>query len=226
MRKRLGQEWAILAVGVLAGLVVVPGIVLSQGVEETRTLVIEGQTGQAPVMRLRGKSYIDLEALAQLTHGTLSFSGNQVTLTLPGTNTATTISGDKSDFSKEFLRAGIEEMATIREWRIALTNAVQNGFPIGDDWIAIYRGPALTNLRLAAVAASTDPDRSAYQLLSNEYDNMKKLSDRFVAAHTAQQYMPPDSLKDDALNLQILSCARSLATMAASGKFADDGSCH
>ena len=228
MRKRLGRDWAILAVGVVAGLVVVPGMVLSQGVEETRTLVIEGQTGQAPVTRLRGKSYVELEALAQLTHGTLSFNGNQATLTLPGVgaNTATTIAGDKSDFSREFLRAGIEEMATIREWRIALTNAVQNGFPIGDDWIAIYRGPALTNLRLAEVAASTDPDRSAYQLLSNEYENMKKLSDRFVAAHTAQQYLPPDSLKDDALNLQILSCARSLATMAASGKFADDGSCH
>jgi hypothetical protein len=191
-------------------------------------MVIAGQAGQATVVRMQGKSYVELEALARLTHGTLSFSGNQVTLTLPGlgASTATTIAGDKSDFSKEFLRAGIEEMAMIREWRIALTNAVQNGIPIGDDLMAIYRGPALTNLRLAAVAASTDPDRSAYQLLSNEYDNMKKLSDRFVAAHTAQQYMPPDSLKDDALNLQILNCARSLATMAASGKFADDGSCH
>jgi|SoimicMinimDraft_4_1059732.scaffolds.fasta_scaffold30910_1 hypothetical protein len=228
MRKRLGREWAILAVGVVAGLVVVPGMVLSQGMEESRTLVIAGQAGQAAVVRMQGKSYVELESLARLTHGTLSFSGNQVTLTLPavGANTATTIAGDKSDFSKEFLRAGIEEMAMIREWRIALTNAVQNGIPIGDDLMAIYRGPALTNLRLAAVAASTDPDRSAYQLLSNEYDNMKKLSDRFVAAHTAQQYMPPDSLKDDALNLQILNCARSLATMAASGKFTDDGSCH
>jgi hypothetical protein len=228
MRKHLGREWAILAVGVVAGLVVVPGMVLSQGMEESRTLVIAGQAGQAAVVRMQGKSYVELESLARLTHGTLSFSGNQVTLTLPavGANTATTIAGDKSDFSKEFLRAGIEVMAMIREWRIALTNAVQNGIPIGDDLMAIYRGPALTNLRLAAVAASTDPDRSAYQLLSNEYDNMKKLSDRFVAAHTAQQYMPPDSLKDDALNLQILNCARSLATMAASGKFTDDGSCH
>jgi hypothetical protein len=177
---------------------------------------------------LRDKSYVELEALAKLIHGTLSFSGNQVTLTLPGVgaNTATTIVGEKSEFSREFLRAAIEEMAMIREWRIALTNAVQNGIPIGDDWMAIYRGPALTNLRLTAVAASTDPDRSAYQLLLNEYDNMNKLSDRFVAAHTAQQYLPPDSLKDDALNLQILSCARSLASMATSGQFVDDGSCH
>jgi hypothetical protein len=229
MGKRLWREWAVLVVaGAVAGLLVVPGMVLSQGVEDSRIFVIEGQAGQAPVMRLRGKSYVELEALARLTHGTLSFNGNQVTLTLPGAgaNTVTTVTGDKSEFSKEFLRAGIEAMAMIREWRIALTNAVQNGFPIGDDWIAIYRGPALTNLRLAAVAATTDPDRSAYQLLSNDYDNMKKLSDRFVAAHTAQTYMPPDSLKSDPLDQQILNCARSLAAMAASGKFVDDGSCH
>jgi hypothetical protein len=223
MRKRSWMEW-----GILAAVLVVPGMVLSQGVEESRSLLINGQAGQAPVVRMQGKSYVELEALARLTHGSLSFNGSQVTLTLAGSgaNTATTVAGEKSEFSKEFLRAGIEEMAMIREWRTALTNAVQNGFPIGDDWMIIYREPALRNLRLAAVAASTDPDRSAYQLLSNEYDNMKKLSDRFVAAHTAQNYMPPDSLKSDQLNEQILSCARSLAAMAASGKFVDDGSCH
>jgi hypothetical protein len=217
------MEWVI-----LAAVLVVPGMVLSQGVEESRSLIINGQAGQAPVVRMQGKSYVELEALARLTHGSLSFNGSQVTLTLAGSgaNTATTVAGEKSEFSREFLRAGIEEMAMIREWRTALTNAVQNGFPIGDDWMIIYREPALRNLRLAAVAASTDPDRSAYQLLSNEYDNMKKLSDRFVAAHTAQNYMPPDSLKSDPLNEQILSCARSLAAMAASGKFVDDGSCH
>jgi hypothetical protein len=229
MRKRMWREWAILAVaGAVAGLVVGPGMVLSQGVEESRTLAISGQAGQAAVVRMQGKSYVELEALARLTHGSLSFNGNQVTLTMPasGANTATTIAGDKSEFSREFLRAGIEEMTMIREWRIVLTNAVQNGMPIGDDWMAIYRGPALRNLRLASVAASTDEDRSAYQLFSNEYDNMKKLSDRFVAAHTAQNYLPTDSLKSDPLNEQILSCARSLAAMAASGQFVDDGSCH
>jgi hypothetical protein len=163
MRKRVWREWAVLAAGGAAGLVVVPGMVLSQGVEESRTLVIEGPAGQAPVVRLRGKSYVELEALARLTHGALSFNGNQVTLTLgaSGANTATTVTGEKSEFSKEFLRAGIEEMAMIREWRTALTNAVQNGFPIGDDWMVVYREPALRNLRLASVAAATDRFRSA-----------------------------------------------------------------
>src|SRR5580658_1349355 len=110
MRKRMWREWAILAVaGAVAGLVVGPGMVLSQGVEESRTLAISGQAGQAAVVRMQGKSYVELEALARLTHGSLSFNGNQVTLTMPasGANTATTIAGDKSEFSREFLRAGI-----------------------------------------------------------------------------------------------------------------------
>jgi hypothetical protein len=33
-------------------------------------------------------------------------------------------------------------------------------------------------------------------------------------------------LKSDPLDQQILNCARSLAAMAASGQFVDDGSCH
>jgi hypothetical protein len=228
MRKRLWREWAILAVaGALAGLVVVPGMVLSQGVEESRTLLISGQSGQAPVVRMQGKSYVELEALARLTHGSLSFSGNQVTLTLPSSGaTTTTIAGEKSEFSKEFLRAGIEEMAVIREWRIALVNAVQKGYAVTNDWINYYRSPAVTNLRLASVAASTDADRKGYQLLSNEFDNMKMLSDRFVDAHTAMHYTSLDALESDPLDQKILNCARSLAAMAASGQFVDDGSCH
>jgi len=104
MRNRLWREWAMLAVaGAVAGLVVVPGMVLSQSVEESRTLLINGQTGQAPVVRMQGKSYVELEALARLTHGSLSFSGNQVTLTLPSSGaTATTIAGKSPSFQKSF----------------------------------------------------------------------------------------------------------------------------
>jgi hypothetical protein len=92
--------------------------------------------------------------------------------------------------------------------------------------MALYRGPALTSLRLASVAVETDSDHNAYQLLSNEYDNMKKLTDRFVALHASQTYTSPDALENDPLDQQILNCARSLAAMAASGEFVDDGSCH
>ncbi|MGB6885459.1 MAG: hypothetical protein WBE10_15525 [Candidatus Acidiferrum sp.] len=225
MRQKSPITWLI-----LAALLVVPGLALSQAGEDSRTLVFNGQPGHAPVVRMQGKSYVELEALARLTHGSLTFNGNQTTLTLPppasAANTVTTVSGEKSEFSKAFLQEGIEEMANVREWRTALTNAVQNGSPVGDDWITLYREPALRNLRLAAVAASTDSDRNAYQLLSNEFDNMKKLSDQFVVAHTSMNYTSTDALKNNPLDQQILACARSMAAMAASGQFVDDGSCH
>jgi hypothetical protein len=223
MRKRSWREWLV-----LAGLLAVPGIAVSQAGEEARIFVINGQAGQAPVVRMQGKSYVEVEALARLTRGSLSFNGNQTTLTLPGATASAPAKtlATNSEFSKEFLRAGIEEMAVIREWRIALTNAVQRGIPVTDDWIVSYRSPAITDLRLASVAAGTDSDRNAYQLISNEFDNMKKLSDRFVAAHTSLNYTSPDTLRDDPLDQQILNCARSLTAMVASGQYVDDGSCH
>ncbi|HEY2547460.1 MAG TPA: hypothetical protein VGI46_15430 [Candidatus Acidoferrum sp.] len=221
MQKRSWREWLILA-AVLA----VPAIALSQAGDSKGTLIIAGQDGQAPVVRIQGKTYVELEALARLTHGSLTFEGSQTTLTLPGTAAPATTPAATSDFSRPFLRAAIEEMAVIREWRITLTNAIQRGIPVTSDWTDLYRSPAQTNLHLASVAAETDSDRNAYQLLSNEFENMRKLSDRVVAQHDSQTYASPDALLNDPLNQQILSCARALAAMATSGQYVDDGSCH
>ena len=89
-----------------------------------------------------------------------------------------------------------------------------------------YRGQAATSLGLASVAASTDSDRSAFQLLSNEFDNMKALSVQLLAERKSMQHVSPEHLKDDPLNQKILTCARSLAAMAVGGQFVDDISCH
>ncbi len=196
--------------------------------QQNGTLVVSGQPGQTQVLQINGRTYVDIEALARLINGSLSFKGNQVTLTLPGAadSTPPPASQPTSAFSKDFLRAGIEEMSVIREWRSALINAVQNGYPVTDAFVAAYRNQASTSLRLASVAASTDSDHNAFQLLSNEFDNMQKLSNKVLAARKDMNYISADALKDDPLNQQILSCARSLAAMASSGQFQDDGSCH
>ena len=211
----------------LAALLVLSGLAFAQA-QPNGTLGVSGQSGQTPVLQINGRSYVDIEALARLINGSLSFKGNHVTLTLPGSGDSTPppASQPASAFSKEFLRAGIEYMSEIREWRSALIDAVQNGYPVTDAFAASYRGQASTSLRLASVAASTDSDHSAFQLLSNEFDNMQKLSNKVLAARKNMNYISADALKDDALNQQILSCARSLAAMASSGQFQDDGSCH
>jgi hypothetical protein len=76
------------------------------------------------------------------------------------------------------------------------------------------------------VAASTDSDRRAVQLLSDEFGNMKALSDKLLAERKTMHVVSPENLQDDPLNQNILICARSLASMAVGGQFVDDASCH
>jgi hypothetical protein len=215
----------------LVMLLVVPALALSQAAQETRTLIVNGQPGQVNVVQMNGRSYVELEALARVANGSLRFNGNQITLTLPGA-ASTPPPGPplasppaNPGFSKDFLKAGIEQMTAIREWRSALANAIKNGFPIAEDWLTGYRGQAATALRLTSVTVSTDSDRNALQLLSNEFNNMSKLSNQYVAARQSLTYIPPDALENDPLNQKVLSCAHSLASMAASGQFEDNGSC-
>jgi hypothetical protein len=227
MRKKSLQSWLMLVVALI-----VPGLTLSQGPPQTRTLVVNGQAGQAKIVQFNGHTYVDLESLARIANGSLGFDGGQITLTLPAPSAALAPAAQPSGppanpgFSKEFMKAGIEFMSVIREWRSALINSIQNNFPVTDDWTSRLRGQAATSLRLASVAASTDSDKNAYQLLTLELDNMKKLSDKLVAARTAMNYVSPDDLQSDPLNQKILNCARSLASMASSGQFVDDGSCY
>jgi hypothetical protein len=117
-------------------------------------------------------------------------------------------------------------MSAIREWRSTLTNAVQRGYPVTEDWIASFRDRSRQSLRLVSVAASTDADRNAFQLMTNVFNNMNTLSDRFLEDNRTRTYIPPDALNNDPLDQRILNCARSLAAMAASGQFIYDASCH
>jgi hypothetical protein len=222
----------LLNAGLLLGLLASPGIVLAQAAPQDSTLVVNGLSGQAPVLRVNGRSYVDVEGLARLISGSLAFSGNQILLTLPASSQIASAAPERANqpgtpaFSREFMKAGIEEMSVIREWRSALVNAVQNGYPLTDEFVAGYQRQASTNLRLASVAISTDSDRSAFQLLSNELDSMQKLSNKILKARKNMNYIPTDALRGDPLDQKILNCARSLASMAVSGQFLDDGSCN
>ena len=223
MRKR-----SSLAPLIVVALLVVPALALSQAGQEPRTLIVNGQPGRVNVVLINGRSYVDLEALARVANGSLGFSGNQITLTLPSaasTATPSTNPPANPGFSRDFMNAGIEQMSAIREWRSALANAIQNGFPISENWLDGYRSEAAKALRLASVAVSTDSDRNAFQLLTNVFENMKKLSNNYVAARQSLKYISPDSLTNDPLNQKIVSCGHSLAAMAASGQFVGDSSC-
>jgi hypothetical protein len=216
---------------ILAMVMIVPALALCRAAQAPQTLILNGQPTQITVVQMNGHSYVDVEALARAANGSLSFNGDQMSLTLPTAGStpspapASASLAANSDFSKSFMRAGIEQMTVVREWRTALANAVQNGFPITDDWLSAYRSQATTALRLSFVAISTDSDRNAYQLLNSEFENMKLLSNNYVAIRQSMNFIAPDALASDPLNKKIINCAHSLAAMAANGQFVDDGSC-
>jgi hypothetical protein len=235
MQKNSCRAWLM-----LTAILAMAGLALSQSGQQNSTLFVIGQAGQAAVVQINGRSFVDLESLARLLNGSLSFAGSRIALTLPSSVASAPATAPPAmqpvtqpvtqptnhGFSKDFVRAGIEEMSAIREWRSVIANAIQNSYPIGQSSFAGYSAEAAKGLRLASLAASTESDRNAFQLLSNELDNMQMLSDKVLAKSKAMEYMPPDYLNNNSLNQKILNCAHSLASMASTGQFVDDGSCH
>jgi hypothetical protein len=184
---------------------------------------------------MNGRSYVDLEALAHLTSGSLSFPGNRVVLTLPcsaSSAPAASASNQPAEpgFSRGFMRAAIEAMATMREWGSTLANQIQNGYPLASDAMSGYQGRALEAVRIAGAAASTDSDRDGLQLLTNELNNVQTWSGSLVSARNsmsaANLSMSQDALKNDPLFQKIVRCGQFLGSMLASGTFQDDAACH
>ena len=226
----------------VALLLIILVAVFSLNAAQRHTLIVNGSATQIPVIYVNSQPYVGLEALAKVLQGSISSSGPTVALSLPtksGVQAASSTSPSVAPapalaepspsnpgFSHEFLNAGIEVMSTIREWHTALQAAIEYGVPLSAGLLEPYRAQATTNLRHASVAATTDADRSATQLLNNEYLNIGKLSDKYVEMRARLTYIAPDTLQNDDLNGRIVNCGHFLASMAANGRFSDDGSCH
>ena len=208
----------------------------TQAKQQTETLVINGQTGQAAVIHVNGRAYVDLETLAHIANGSLSFKANRIVLNLPPSTASApeavtpSTQADDPGLSRDFMRAGMETIALMREWASPLAYAIQNGYPVTENWVAGYREQAAHGLRLASVAAATDADRGALQLLTNEFEAVREWSNKLVEArksmNTAQYAMSASALRDDPLSQKIVACGRFLAPMLASGNIQDDPSCH
>ena len=235
------MKQSLIACLVLAPVSIFQLLALPQGPGEKRTLLINGKTTQVPVIQVKGHPYVGLEALADAVKGSLSYAGDAFALSVPDRSGGDSVSAARQagpqpapapteaqnpGFSQAFLTAGIEQMSTLREWHTALATFIEGGIPVSAALLAPYRAQATTNLRLAMVAATTASDRSAFQLLNNEFQNMAKLSDKYVKMRDKLTYISPDALHEDDINRRIIACGHSLGAMAASGQFVDDGSCH
>ena len=196
--------------------------------QETSALLIEGRQGQAKVIQVQGKNYVEVDEFARITGGSLRFVGNQIILSLPGSDTQAQAAQSEpqpaAGLSKPFLTGGIETMREILEWHAALKNAIERGYPLSDTWFGNYRRQVRSSLAQTQAAASTDLDQKALPLLTNEFNTMNALTDRYLKITVSRDYLAPNSLNSDALDQKLLTCWQSLASMASSNQFVDDGS--
>ena len=216
-------------------IIVSAGIIVAQVKSRTQVLQVNGHLGEASVVELNGREYVDLQALVRLGAGSLGFEQDRLVVTFPSpvsapVNAPASDKPSNSGFSRDFMKAGIEQMALMREWASPLASAIQNGYPITEEWVAQYREQAQNGLRLASVAASTEDDHKGLQLLQNEFDAVREWSVRLMNARksmdTAKYAMSEGALRNDALSQKIIGCAHFLAPMLGSGSFQDDPACH
>lgn len=220
---------------ILVTLLAVSRIAPAWAPQGRKTLRVTGYSGEAAVVQMNGRTYVDLEALTRITNGSLGLRGNRIVLTLspfaanPGEAAPVASQTARPGFSREFMKAAIEAMAAMREWAAALKLLIQNGYPVGNA-MAGYQGRAVDSVRLASVAASTDSDRSGLQLLTNEFNNVQTWSNTLVSARNsmsaANLTTSKDELENDPLFQKMLRCGQFLIPMFASGAFQDDAECH
>src|SRR5215469_2358647 len=105
-----------------AVLLIAPMFKSSQDAVQKRTLIVNGQSTQVPVVQVKGHPYVGLEEFTNAINGSLSYSGDTIALSVPigqansnppasntaPTTTSTQSPSQNSGFSSGFLRAGIE----------------------------------------------------------------------------------------------------------------------
>jgi hypothetical protein len=211
----------------LVAILLLPLLVLVA--EQTSSLLVDGPQGKAKVIQVQGKNYVEIDEVARITGGSLRFVGNEIILALPSSGDATVHADAPTSqpvgLSRPFLSVGIEAMREILEWHAALKTGIERGYPLSDVWIGNYRRQIQSTLKQAEAAASTDADKKALPLLTNEFNTMSALTDKYLQITASRDYFAPDSLNNDPLDKKLLTCWHSLESMASSNQLSDDGAC-
>jgi hypothetical protein len=247
-----------------------------------KVLVVNGKTVDSGVIQIGGRSYVDVETIAQLTNGSFVVDPHRVVLSIPVANapvptvaaatvpaTAAPAAKTAADpataevtapngaapvsasaaaaaneaaaeaapapvpppkgISRQFASVAIATLADMREWRGAISAMISHGLAVSDAWAAGYRDQAQADLAQAEVAANTDDDRSALQLLRNEESNLESWWNTVLGQRqdlNGASTIDPDALKNDPMLAKIRSCSQFLNSMIVSGVYSDNSACH
>jgi hypothetical protein len=200
-----------------------------------KVLVVNGRTVSGAIRQIDGHSYIDVDSLAQITNGTVSIETSRIVLTIPssgsgsGATAANAPAQSVPGFSRAFATDAISELAEMREWRGAVAAMITYGGAVSETLAQDYQQRVQDGLAQTSVAATTDSDRSALQLLQGESDKLASWASGIVAARQAVSNpatVEPNALANDPALAKIRDCSQFLDSMLVSGSFADDASCH
>jgi hypothetical protein len=213
----------------ILGFVLSLGVVLLAQRAPDKRLVINGKSTNVTVLQLNGHSYLDIETVAQIINGSVKFETNQVALTIPNANFDTSSPQDNARLSKDFASSAISTLAEMKEWKGTLGTLVKFGLAVDDSWAQVYHERVQLSLDQTSVAASTNADHSALQLLNTQFANLAKWEGVVIKERqdlNGARTVAPESLQNDPILTKFSSCARFLGGMLGSGFFANNPSCN
>jgi len=211
------------------------GVAVSQSSHKTRTLVINGHSGDAIIYQIDGKSFVDLESLVRVANGSMSFQSDRIVLTLPSASEKEARPSDTPraadlSLSAEFMRESVTTLAALKDWTNTLAHAATRGVPGDGSRLVVFHDRAGESLRLSKVAASSSADQSALLLLTNEFNSVSAWNDKLIqerkSMDTGKYSMSENALSTDQNYQKIMDCGKFLGTMIPSGQFQDDYACH
>jgi len=195
-----------------------------------RVLVLNGRTTDAVVTQSGGRSWVDIESLANAANGSVSFEAERVLLTIPvpGSPGAPAAAPGPQQLTRDFSRAAIAQLADMREWRGALVTLVTFNIQVIGTWPQDYRDRAQMSLTQAKLAATNTADQNAFQLLQNEFSLLESWAAEIIATRRnldATRTVDPNFLPTNSTLAKISACGSFLNSMLVSGTFSDDPSC-
>lgn len=203
------------------------GILFAQRTSDMK-LLVNGKAMSAAVLQVDGRSYVDVETLARITNGSVKVEPHQIVLTIPGSGSDTAAPQTTEGLSNGFASAAIIALAEMKEWKGALGTMVTYGLAVDGTWAQTYHDRVETSLTQATVAAATNSDHSALQLLTNQFAHLAKWETDVLAERKAlngARTVDPNSLQNDPALTKISNCGRFLSTMLVSRISADNASC-
>ena len=216
-----------------AAFLLVAGLLWAQST--ARTLFVNGKSA-GNVVQMSGRSYIDVETVAQFTNGSVTIEHGRVVLTFPAATSNTAANTGAAPpaaappgLSRNFASLAIAELAEMREWRGAVGTILAYGVPVVGTWPQDYHDRVDANLQQVSVAAATAADQDALQLLRNEFSNIARWANDVVATRqslNATRTIGENAMQNDQGLAKISACSRFLSSMLVSGMFSDDQSCH